>query len=146
RVAKDFGFRIQTFQHGLEGYKITKELVAAGTGVSTFADLWAYKVEAFDAIPYNSALMWKAGVLVSVNSDDGERARRLNTEAARAVRYGGVPEEEAFKMVTINPARQLGIDKWVGSLDVGKDADVVVWSAHPLSSYAVAEKVFVDGH
>lgn len=145
RVSKDFGFHIATFQHVLEGYKIADVLASEHIGASTFADLWAYKIEAFDAIPYNAALMWKAGVNVSVNSDDAERARRLNLEAARVVRYGGVPRDEAFKMVTINPAEQLGIDKWVGSLDVGKDGDVVVWSADPLSSYAVAEKVFIDG-
>jgi imidazolonepropionase-like amidohydrolase len=145
RVAKDFGFRIQTLQHVLEGYKIAKEIAASGAGASTFADLWAYKVEAADATPYNAAVMWKAGILVSLNSDDPERQRRLNTDAARVVRYGGVPEDEALKMITINPARQLGIDKWVGSLDEGKDADVVVWSADPLSAYAVAEKVYVDG-
>ena len=145
RVARDFNFRVATLQHVLEGYKIAKEIAAAGVGASTFADLWAYKVEAFDATPYNTALMWKAGILVSLNSDDPERQRRLNTDAARVVRYGGVPDDEALKMITINPARQLGIDKWVGSLDEGKDADVVIWSADPLSAYAVAEKVYVDG-
>ncbi|HQR37947.1 MAG TPA: amidohydrolase family protein [Blastocatellia bacterium] len=145
RISKEFGFKIATFQHVLEGYKIAKELAAEGIGASTFADFWAYKVEAFDATPYNAAVLWKAGVVVSLNSDDGERQRRLNTDAARAVRYGGVPEEEALKMITINPAKQLGIDKWTGSLDVGKDADIVVWSANPLSTYAVCEKTYVDG-
>jgi imidazolonepropionase-like amidohydrolase len=145
RVAKEFGFRIATFQHVLEGYKVAKEIAAAGSGGSTFADSWAYKVEAFDAIPHNATLMYKAGVLTTVNSDDNERARRLNTEAARAVRYGGAPEEEAIRMFTLNAAKQLGIDKWVGSIDVGKDADLVIWSAYPLSSYAIAEKVFIDG-
>jgi imidazolonepropionase-like amidohydrolase len=145
RVAKDFNFKVATFQHVLEGYKIAKEIAASGAGASTFSDFWAYKVEAFDATPWNAAVLWKAGVSVSLNSDDAERQRRLNTDAARVVRYGGVPEDEALKMITINPARQLGIDKWVGSLDEGKDADIVVWSADPLSAYAVAEKVFVDG-
>ncbi len=145
RVAKEFGFRIQTLQHVLEGYKIAKEIAAAGVGASTFSDLWAYKVEAYDATPYNAALMWKAGILVSLNSDDGERQRRLNTDAARVVRYGGVPDDEALKMITINPARQLGVDKWVGSLDEGKDADVVIWTGDPLSAYSIAEKVYVDG-
>jgi imidazolonepropionase-like amidohydrolase len=145
RVAKDFNFRIATFQHVLEGYKVAKEIAAAGAGASTFADSWAYKVEAYDAIPHNATLMFKAGVVTTVNSDDNERARRLNTEAARAVRYGGAPEEEALRMITLNAAKQLGIDKWVGSIDVGKDADLVIWSAYPLSSYAVAEKVFIDG-
>ncbi|MBK6315445.1 MAG: amidohydrolase [Blastocatellia bacterium] len=145
RVARDFKFRIATFQHVLEGYKVAKEIAAAGAGASTFQDYGGYKVEAFDATPYNTAIMWKAGINVSLNSDDGERQRRLNTDAARAVRYGGVPEDEALKMITINPAKQLGIDRWTGSLEAGKDADVVIWSAHPLSAYAVAEKVFVDG-
>jgi imidazolonepropionase-like amidohydrolase len=145
RLAKEFGFKIQTLQHVLEGYKVAREIAASGAGASTFADQWAYKVEAFDATPYNAAVMYRAGVLVSLNSDDPERQRRLNTDAARVVRYGGVPEDEALKMITINPARQLGIDRWVGSLDEGKHADVVVWSAEPLSAYAVAEKVYVDG-
>jgi imidazolonepropionase-like amidohydrolase len=145
RVAKDFNFRIATLQHVLEGYKVAKEIAAAGTGASAFSDYWGYKIEAFDAIPHAAAIMYHAGVLVSVNSDDPERARRLNTDAARTMRYGGVPEEEALRMITLNPAKQLGVDKWVGSLDVGKDADIVVWSAHPFSTFAVAEKVFVDG-
>jgi len=145
RVAKEFGFKVATFQHVLEGYKVAKEIAAAGSGASTFSDFWAYKVEAYDATPYNAAMLYKAGVNVSLNSDDPERQRRLNTDAARVVRYGGVPEDEALKMITINPAMQLGIDKWVGSLDEGKDADIVIWSAHPLSAYAVAEKVYVDG-
>lgn len=145
RVARDFKFRIATFQHVLEGYKVATEIAASGAGASTFQDYGGYKVEAFDATPYNTALMWKAGIVVSLNSDDGERQRRLNTDAARAVRYGGVPEDEALKMITINPAKQLGIDRWTGSLEKGKDADVVIWSAHPLSAFAVAEKVFVDG-
>jgi len=146
RVARDFNFRIATFQHVLEGYKVAPEILASGAGASTFQDFGGYKIEAFDATPYNTAMLWKAGILVSLNSDDGERQRRLNTDAARAVRYGGVPEDEALKMITINPAKQLGIDRWVGSLERGKDADVVIWSAHPLSSYAVAEKVYVDGN
>jgi imidazolonepropionase-like amidohydrolase len=145
RVARDFNFKIATLQHVLEGYKVAREIAASGAGASTFADQWAYKVEAFDATPYNAALMHRAGVLVSINSDDPERQRRLNTDAARVVRYGGVSEADALAMITINPARQLGIDRWVGSLEAGKHADVVVWSAEPLSAYAVAEKVYVDG-
>jgi imidazolonepropionase-like amidohydrolase len=145
RVARDFNFKIATLQHVLEGYKVAREIAASGAGASTFADQWAYKVEAFDATPYNAALMHRAGVLVSINSDDPERQRRLNTDAARIVRYGGVSEADALAMITINPARQLGIDRWVGSLEAGKHADVVVWSAEPLSAYAVAERVYVDG-
>jgi imidazolonepropionase-like amidohydrolase len=145
RLSKELGFKVATFQHGLEGYRVARECAAAGVGVSTFTDMWGYKIEAYDATPFNAAMMYEHGVLVSINSDDGERMRRLNTDAARAVRYGGVPEEEALRMITLNPARQLGIDKWVGSIDVGKDADLVIWSAHPLSSFAVAERVYVDG-
>src|SRR5205807_5256810 len=140
RVAKEFGFRVRTFQHVLEGYKVADELAAAGVGASTFADWWAYKVEAYDAIPYNAALMTQRGVVVSVNSDDAEEARHLNQEAAKMMRYGGLSEVEALKLVTLNPAVQLGIEKRVGSIDAGKDADLVIYDKHPLSIYAVAQK------
>jgi imidazolonepropionase-like amidohydrolase len=129
----------------LEGYKVAKEIAAHGAGASTFSDWWGYKIEAEDAIPYNAALMHQKGVLVSINSDSAEHARRLNTEAAKTIKWGGLTQDEAFAMVTINPAKQLRIDNKVGSLEVGKDADVVVWSAHPLSSYAVADRVYIDG-
>jgi imidazolonepropionase-like amidohydrolase len=145
RVAEEFGFKIATFQHVLEGYKVAKEIAAHGAGASTFADWWAYKVEAVDAIPYNAAVMTRKGVLVSVNSDSAELARRLNTEAAKSMKWGGLSEDEALALVTINPAKQLRIDSRVGSLDVGKDADVVVWNHHPLSSYAIADRVYIDG-
>ncbi|MBW8838946.1 MAG: amidohydrolase family protein [Gemmatimonadetes bacterium] len=121
RVAKDFGFRVATFQHVLEGYKIADELAKAGSGASTFADEWAYKMEAWDAIPYNASLMAERGVVVTINSDSDERARRLYQEAAKAMHYGGTSEQEALKMITLNAAKQLGIDKRVGSIDVGKD-------------------------
>ena len=145
RVAKEFGFKVRTFQHVLEGYKVADEIAAAGAGASTFSDWWAYKVEAYDAIPYNAALMAKRGVVVSINSDDAEEATHLNQEAAKAMKFGGLTHDEALKLVTINPAVQLGIDKRVGSIDVGKDADLVIWNSYPLSSYALADKVLIDG-
>jgi imidazolonepropionase-like amidohydrolase len=144
-VADEFGFKVRTFQHVLEGYKVATEIARHGAMASTFADFWGYKMEAYDAIPYNAAIMMRHGIVVSLNSDSDERARRLNIEAAKMVRYGGVTEEEALKMVTLNPAIQLSIDKRTGSIDVGKDADVVVWSAHPLSVYAHPDMTFVDG-
>ena len=133
RVAEEFGFRIATLQHALEGYKVAGEIAAHGAGVSTFADWWGYKIEATDAIPYNAAIMVHKGVLVSINSDSSEHARRLNVEAAKTIKWGGLTEDQALALVTINPARQLRIDDRVGSLEVGKDADVVIWSQHPLS-------------
>jgi len=145
RLAEEFGFRIATLQHVLEGYKVADEIAAHGAGASTFSDWWAYKVEAFDAIPHNTALMANRGVLVSINSDSAEEHRHLNQEAAKAIKYGGLSEAEALKLVTLNPARQLGIDARVGSIEVGKDADLVVFSAHPLSVYAIPELVLVDG-
>lgn len=145
RVADDFGFRIATFQHVLEGYKIAEAIAKHGAGASTFSDWWAYKYEVIDAIPYNGALMHDVGVVVSYNSDSDELARRLNTEAAKAVKYGGLTEAEALKLVTINPARQLRIDDRVGSLEVGKDADFVIWSGPPLSTYSVCEQTWIDG-
>lgn len=144
-VADSMGFRINTFTHILEGYKVADKMAKHGAGGSSFSDWWAYKMEVKDAIPYNGALMWKKGITVAFNSDDAEMARRLNQEAGKAVKYGNVPEEEALKFVTLNPAKLLHLDKRMGSLAPGKDADVVVWSAHPLSIYAKAEKTFVDG-
>jgi imidazolonepropionase-like amidohydrolase len=145
RLAEDFGFKIATFQHVLEGYKVADEIAAHGAGASTFSDWWGYKVEAEDAIPHNAALMVKRGVLVSVNSDSAEHARRLNTEAAKSIHWGGLTDDEAFALVTINPAKQLRIDHRVGSLEAGKDADLVVWNKHPLSTYAIADRVYIDG-
>jgi imidazolonepropionase-like amidohydrolase len=145
RVAKEFGFKVRTFQHVLEGYKVADEIAAAGAGASTFSDWWAYKVEAYDAIPYNAALMTKRGVVVSINSDDAEEATHLNQEAAKTIKFGGLTHDEAIKLVTLNPAMQLGIDKRVGSIDVGKDADLVIYNHDPLSAYAVAQKTIVDG-
>jgi imidazolonepropionase-like amidohydrolase len=145
RLAEEMGFKIATFQHVLEGYKIAKEIAAHGAGASTFSDWWGYKVEVLDAIPHNAAIMVRKGVNVSINSDSAEHARRLNTEAAKAIKWGGLTEDEAFALVTINPAKQLRIDSRVGSLEPGKDADVVIWTHHPLSSYAVADRVYIDG-
>jgi len=145
RVAKEFGFKVRTFQHVLEGYKVADELAAAGVGASTFSDWWAYKVEAYDAIPYNAALMTRRGVVVSINSDDAEEATHLNQEAAKSMKFGGLTHEEALKLVTLNPAIQLGIDKRVGTIDVGKDADLAIYNQDPLSAYAVVQKTLIDG-
>jgi imidazolonepropionase-like amidohydrolase len=144
-VAKEFGFTVKTLQHGLEGYKIASEIAQAGTGLSTFADEWSYKVEAYDAIPYNVAILMRHGVVATVNSDSDERARRLNIDAAKMMRYGGLTEDEALKTITYNGAVQLGVQDHVGSLEVGKDADVVIWSGDPLSVYSSAETTFIDG-
>ncbi len=145
RVAQDFGFTIGAFQHILEGYKVADEMARLGIGASCFSDWWAYKFEVYDAIPYNGKLMHDAGVVVSFNSDSDELARRLNLEAAKAVKYGGVPPQEALKFVTLNPAKQLRIDGRVGSLEAGKDADFVLWSQSPLSTYTVCEQTWIDG-
>lgn len=146
RVADEFGFKVRTFQHVLEGYKVAKEIAAHGAGGSTFSDWWDYKVEAADAIPYNAYLMMKNGVIASLNSDDAELMRHLNTEAAKTMKYGGATETEALAMVTLNPAKQLGIDNRVGSIDVGKDADLVIYDKYPLSDYAKVQKVLIDGN
>ena len=145
RVAEKYGFKVNTFTHILEGYKVADKMKAHGVAASTFSDWWAYKVEVTDAIPYNAAIMTKVGLNVAINSDDAEMARRLNQEAAKSVKYGGLSEEEALKMVTINPAKMLHVDSKVGSIKAGKDADLVVWSDNPLSIYAKAEKTMVDG-
>jgi imidazolonepropionase-like amidohydrolase len=145
KVAKDFGFRIASLQHVLEGYKVADEIAAANTGASTFADNWAYKLEAFDAIPFNAALMAERGVKVSINSDSDERARRLYQEAAKAMKYGGATEEEAIRMITLNAAWQLGVDKLTGSIDVGKDADLAIFSGHPFAPASRVEMTLIDG-
>ncbi len=144
-LADEFGFKIATLQHGLEAYKIAPEIAKRGAGVSIFTDYWGYKIEAYDAIPYNAAILWKNGVVVSINSDDDGRIRRLNLDAAKVMKYGGVPEEDALKMITLNPAKQLGIDKRTGSIEVGKDADIVIWSAHPFSVYSHPEITMIEG-
>jgi imidazolonepropionase-like amidohydrolase len=145
RLAESLGFRVNTFTHVLEGYKVADVLKAHGANASTFSDWWAYKYEVIDAIPYNASILQKVGVNVCINSDDAEMGRRLNQEAAKAVKYGGMREEDALKMVTLNPAKALHVDAYVGTLEKGKHADLVVWSNHPLSVYAKAMKTFVDG-
>ncbi len=144
-VGDSLGFKVNTFTHILEGYKVADEMARRQIAGASFADWWAYKMEVQDAIPYNAYLMHKRNVLTAINSDDAEMARRLNQEAAKAVKYGGVSEEEAMKMVTLNVAEILHVDGRVGSIAPGKDADVVIWSDKPLSIYAKAEKTFVDG-
>lgn len=145
RLAEEFGFRVHTFTHILEGYKVAKEMAAHGSGASSFADWWAYKFEVFDAIPESPAIMSENNVLVSINSDDAEMARRLNQEAAKSVKYGGISEEEAMKYVTINAAKQMANDANVGSIELGKEADLVVWTGNPLSNMSRVERTFVDG-
>src|SRR4029434_2377942 len=145
RVAEENGFKVHTFQHVLEGYKVADEMARHGAMASTFADMWAYKVDAWDAIPYNIALMTQRGVVVSVNSDSDERIRRLYQEAGIGVRYGNMSVNEALKMVTLNPAKQLGVDKMVGTLEVGKDGDIAVFSAHTYAPEARVEYTIIDG-
>ena len=144
-LSKEMGFTIRELQHVLEGYKVAKEIAAAGAGAGTFIDWWGYKAEAYDATPYNVALMERAGVLTVVNSDSDELARHLNHDAAKAMKYGGVSEEDALKLCTINGAKLLRIDNRVGSLEVGKDADVVIWTGHPLSTLSRVETTFIEG-
>lgn len=144
-VADSMGFVLNTFTHILEGYKVADKMANHGAGASTFSDWWAYKYEVKDAIPYNGAILWEQGIVTAINSDDREMARRLNQEAGKAVMYGGVPEMEALKFVTLNPAKLLHLDDRMGSLAPGKDADLVIWSDHPLSIYAQAEQTYVDG-
>jgi imidazolonepropionase-like amidohydrolase len=144
-VADSLKFKINTFTHILEGYKLADGMAKRGIGGSTFADWWAYKMEVKEAIPYNAALMYHEGVTVAINSDDAEMARRLNQEAAKTVEYGGVPEEEAWKMVTLNPAKLLHVDNRMGSIKAGKDADLVLWNASPLSVYARPEFTMIEG-
>lgn len=145
RTCDEFGVKIGSLQHILEGYKVADAIAKHGATASSFSDWWAYKAEVYDAIPHNGALLFGRGVIVSFNSDDAEMARRLNTEAAKATKYGNVPPLEALKFVTLNPAKQLRIDDRVGSIEVGKDADLAVWSAPPMSMYAICEQTWVDG-
>ena len=145
KVGESLGFKFNTFTHILEGYKVADKMKAHGAAASTFSDWWNYKMEVVDAIPYNATIMSKVGLNVAINSDDAEMARRLNQEAAKSVKFGGMSEEDALKMVTLNPAKMLHVDNRVGSIKAGKDADLVVWSDHPLSIYAKSEKTIVDG-
>ena len=144
-VADSMGFTLNTFTHILEGYKVAEQMKAHGAGASTFADWWAYKYEVNEAIPYNAAILHKMGIVTAINSDDAEMGRRLNQEAAKVVKYGGISQEEAWKMVTLNPAILLHLDDRMGSIKEGKDADIVIWSDNPLSIQAKVEQTFVDG-
>ena len=145
KVAENFNFNINTFTHILEGYKVADKMKLHGVGASTFSDWWAYKYEVNDAIPYNATILNNVGVITAINSDDAEMSRRLNQEAAKAVKYGGTSEEDAWKMVTLNPAKLLHIDDKIGSIKIGKDADLVLWSGNPLSIYSKAEKTIIEG-
>jgi len=144
-IADSMHFKMNTFTHILEGYKVADKMKARGIYASTFADWWAYKNEVIDAIPYNAALLTKMGIITAINSDDPEMGRRLNQEAAKSMKYGGLTQEEAWKLCTLNPAIMLHVADKVGSLKAGKDADIVIWSANPLSVYAYVEATYVDG-
>ncbi len=144
-LAKEFGFKVQALEHAWEAYKIADELVAANVGISVFADSWAYKMEAAEGIAYDAGYCAKKGVLVSINSDSGERIRRLFNEASKTMKYGGLSENEALSLITINPAIQLGVEKFVGSLEVGKQADIALFSEHPMSAYTRCEMTIIEG-
>jgi imidazolonepropionase-like amidohydrolase len=144
-MAKEFGYKIRAFHHALEAYKVPEQIAAENIGIATFADWWGYKEEAWDAIPWNAVISMRKGVKVAIKSDSDDFARRLNQEAAKTMRYGGATEDEALKMITLNAAWIVGVDDRVGSIDVGKDADLVIWDGYPLSSSAVPSKVLIDG-
>src|SRR5580692_2762801 len=144
-IAKDYGFKIRAFHHALEMYKVGDKIAPTGTAIATFADWWGYKDEAWDAIPWNATMSMREGVRVALKSDSNDYIRRLNQEAGKMIHYGGASEEEALQMITLNPAWIIGVDDRVGSIDTGKDADLVLWNVDPLSTYARAEKVYIDG-
>jgi imidazolonepropionase-like amidohydrolase len=144
-IAKEFGYKVRAFHHALEAYKVADKLAENGVAIATFSDWWGYKYEAWDAIPWNAVIAMRKGVKVAIKSDSDDFVRRLNQEAAKTMRYGGATEDEAMKMITINPAWIIGVDDKVGSIDVGKDGDLVLWSDYPLSSFAVPERVWIDG-
>jgi imidazolonepropionase-like amidohydrolase len=144
-MANEFGYKIRAFHHALEAYKVSDQIAANNIGIATFADWWGYKQEAWDAIPWNAVMAMRKGVRVAIKSDSEDYTRRLNQEAAKTIRYGGATEEEALKMITLNPAWIIGIDDRVGSIEVGKDADLVIWDGYPLSTTGVPEKVLIDG-
>ena len=144
-MAKEFGYKIRAFHHALEAYKVADQLAANNIAIATFSDWWGYKQEAWDAIPWNATMSMRKGVRVAIKSDSEDYTRRLNQEAAKTMRYGGATEEEALKMITLNAAWIVGVDDRVGSIDIGKDADLVIWDGYPLSSYGVPEKVLIDG-
>jgi imidazolonepropionase-like amidohydrolase len=144
-IAHEFGYKIRAFHHALEMYKVADKVAAEGIGIATFSDWWGYKHEAYDAIPWNAVMSMRKGVRVAIKSDSDDYVRRLNQEAGKAMRYGGATEQEALQMITLNPAWIIGVEDRVGSIDVGKDADLVIWNSYPFSSYALADKVLIDG-
>ena len=144
-MAKEFGYKVRAFHHAVEIYKVADKIAAANVGIATWADWWGFKVEAYDAIPWNAVLSMRKGVRVAIKSDSDDYTRRLNQEAGKTMRYGGATEEEALKMITLNPAWIIGVDDRVGSLDVGKDADITIWTGYPLSSYGLVDKALIDG-
>ncbi len=144
-MAKEFGYKLRAFHHGLEAYKVADKIAANHVGVATWADWWGFKQEAWDATPWAAVMLMRRGVTGAIKSDSDDQIRRLNVEAAKTIRYGGATEDEALRMVTLNPAWIIGVDDRVGSIDVGKDADLVIWNGNPISSYGVPEKVFIDG-
>lgn len=144
-IARQYGYKIRAFHHALEMYKVAPEIAKDGTAIATFTDWWGFKDEAWDAIPWNAVMSMRAGVRVALKSDSNDHIRRLNQEAGKMVHYGGATEDEAIRMVTLNPAWIIGVDDRTGSIDVGKDADLVLWNMDPLSTYARAEKVYIDG-
>jgi imidazolonepropionase-like amidohydrolase len=144
-IAKEFGYKIRAFHHALEAYKVADQVAGNDIAIATFADWWGYKQEAWDAIPWNAVMCMRKGVRVAIKSDSEDYTRRLSQEAAKTIRYGGATEEEALKMITLNPAWIIGVDDRVGSIDVGKDADLVIWDGYPLSTTGVPEKVLIDG-
>jgi imidazolonepropionase-like amidohydrolase len=144
-IAKEYGYKIRAFHHALEMYKVGDKIAPTGTGIATFADWWGFKDEAWDAIPWNAVMSMREGVRVALKSDSNDYVRRLNQEAGKMIHYGGATEEEALRMITLNAAWIIGVDDRVGSLEVGKDGDVVIWNTDPLSTYARVEKVFIDG-
>ena len=144
-IAKEYGYKIRAFHHALEMYKVGDQIAPTGTGIATFADWWGFKDEAWDAIPWNAVMSMREGVRVALKSDSNDYVRRLNQEAGKMIHYGGASEDEAIRMITLNPAWIMGIDDHVGSIDNGKDGDLVIWNMDPLSTYARAEKVYIDG-
>ncbi|MEO0202459.1 MAG: amidohydrolase family protein, partial [candidate division WOR-3 bacterium] len=142
---RKFNIQVRMFHHALEAYKIAKELKKYNVHITTFSDWWSYKIETYDAIPYNAIITKKYDVLTSLNSDSPELARRLNTEASKMIKYGNLKETDALKLITLNPAKQFGIDKYIGSIEVGKDADFVIWSSNPLSPYSIVLETWIEG-
>jgi imidazolonepropionase-like amidohydrolase len=144
-IAKEFGYKIRAFHHALEAYKVADKIAANGVAVATWPDWWGFKYEAWDGIPWNAAISLHKGVRVAIKSDSGDVTRRLNQEAGKIMHYGNISEDDALKMITLNPAWIIGVEDRVGSLDVGKDADITIWNNYPLASNALADQVLIDG-